>query len=333
MSLPDDYRPIVNDPAREAVAPMRGYWTQVWRSVLVWMELTEHERLYLEGAEDFDLIRGDAAETVQVKDIAGNVTLRSNDVVEAINNAWAHQQRNPRHKIKFRFLSTAGVGLEQGAPFGAGIPGLSLWRTSRLSSDVSQREDAARAIGNFLVNDGKLSTALQGFISSASNQQIWQQLIAPIEWDTSAEETPEVIRQIKDRLVIMGEPGGVSPNKAEDVAEHLYATAYTTATRQKDRCLTRADLTRLFHDRTTVSLPAAVAYRLLATIPQHLVPTGPLPVAVGGRSNAVGRPQLLPPRYYARHALFHSIGIQFASHPIVVLQGGTGVGKSIAAAG
>jgi tetratricopeptide (TPR) repeat protein len=31
---------------------MRGYWAQIWRSVLAWMELGETERLYLEGAED-----------------------------------------------------------------------------------------------------------------------------------------------------------------------------------------------------------------------------------------------------------------------------------------
>jgi hypothetical protein len=96
-----------------------------------------------------------------------------------------------------------------------------------------------------------------------------------------------IIRQIKDRLVLLGERSGVTPGKADDVAEHLYATAYATATRQKDRYLTRADLLRLFHERTQVSLPAATANALLAAIPRHLVPAGPLPVAVGGKSRAV----------------------------------------------
>ena len=72
---------------------MRGYWAQVWRSVLAWIELGESERLYLEGAEDFDRISGFAAETVQVKNVVGNVTLRSRDAIEAIDNAWAHQQK------------------------------------------------------------------------------------------------------------------------------------------------------------------------------------------------------------------------------------------------
>jgi hypothetical protein len=38
--------------------------TQVWRSVLVWMDLEELKRLYLEGAEDIDRVSGLSAETV-----------------------------------------------------------------------------------------------------------------------------------------------------------------------------------------------------------------------------------------------------------------------------
>src|SRR5271166_3167604 len=331
MNVHHESQPLVNDPAREASASMRGYWAQIWRSVLAWIELGETERLYLEGAEDFDRICGAVAEAVQVKDTTGNITLRSNNVIEAIDNAWAHQQRNPRHTIKFRLLTTAGIGVEQGAPFGAGIGGLRLWRDCRLSGDVAQRERDARAIANFLLPQGRVSAAVQNFLRGASDAHIWQQLIAPIEWDTDAEEAPEVIREIKDRLVVLGEKSGVTPDKADDVAGHLYATVYATATRQKDRCLTRAELLRLFHERTQVSLPAATANALFAAIPQHLVPAGPLPLAVGGKSGLVGRPPPLPARYYARQAVLADITGRLSSYPVLVLQGGTGVGKSIVA--
>lgn len=245
---------------------MRGYWAQVWGSVLAWMELSETERLYLEGAEDIDRVSGLNAETIQVKDVAGNITLRSGDVIEAIDNAWAHQQRNPRHTIKFRFLTTAGIGVEQGTPFGNRIGGLRLWRNSRSSADPTQNERDARAIATFLLAEGKVSAAVQAFLRAASDAQIWRQLIVPTEWDTEAEEAPEVIREIKDRLVVLGEKWGVTPDKAEDVAEHLYATAYATATRQKDRHLTRAQLSRLFYAERmyrsrprTLSLPRSVS--------------------------------------------------------------------------
>ena len=333
MDPEDDRQPLVNDPVREAVASMRGYWAQVWRSVLAWVELDESERLYLEGAEDFDRISGLVAETVQIKDAAGNITLRSGDVIEAIGNAWDHQRRNPRHSIKFRFLTTAGIGVEQGSPFGAGIGGLRLWRESRSSGDEAKRQHDARAIANFLLSEGKVATAVQEFLRNASDTEIWQRLIAPIEWDMDSEQTSEIVGEIKDRLVVLGEKTGVTPDRAEAVAEHLYTTAYGTATRQKDRCLTRAELLRLFHELTHVSLPAATANALLAAIPQHLMPTGPLPLAVGGRSRAIGRPPPLPARYYARQAVLAEISARLSSYPVIILRGGTGVGKSIAAVG
>jgi hypothetical protein len=128
MASADDNPPLVNNPAREAVASMRGYWAPQ-----AWIQLADTDRLYLEGAEDFDRISGLTVETVQVKDVVRNVTLRSADVIDAIDNAWAHRQRNPRHTIRFRFLTTAGIGVEQGSPFGTGIRGLRLWHESQSS--------------------------------------------------------------------------------------------------------------------------------------------------------------------------------------------------------
>ena len=81
MSDSGDNRPLLNDPAREAVASMRGYASQVWRSVLVWLDLSNSERMYLEGAEDIDVIHGASAETTQVKATTANITLRSPDVI------------------------------------------------------------------------------------------------------------------------------------------------------------------------------------------------------------------------------------------------------------
>src|ERR1700722_14429372 len=124
MTGSGDSVPLANDPAREASDSMRGYWAQVWRSVLVWLELGAAEVLYLEGAEDLDRPSGLDAENIPVKDTAGNITLSSSDVVEAIDNAFGHQQLNPQRTIRFRFLTTSGGGSERGAPFKDRTPGL-----------------------------------------------------------------------------------------------------------------------------------------------------------------------------------------------------------------
>jgi hypothetical protein len=159
----------------------------------------------LGGCRRFRTDQRAVAETVQIKDAAGNITLRSGDVIEAIGNAWDHQRRNPRHSIKFRFLTTAGIGVEQGSPFGAGIGGLRLWRESRSSGDEAKRQHDTRAIANFLLSEGKVATAVQEFLRNASDTEIWQRLIAPIEWDMDSEQTSEIVGEIKDRLVVLGE--------------------------------------------------------------------------------------------------------------------------------
>jgi hypothetical protein len=336
MVSADENPPLVNDPAREAAASMRGYWAQIWRSVLVWTDLDDAERLYLEGAEDIDRVFGLAAETMQVKDVQGNITLRSGDAIEAISNAWTHRERNPTRSIRFRFLTTSRITVEQGAPFGDGVGGLNLWRTTRFADDEAERQRGARAIAAFLLSEGKVSAPIQAFLRTASDAVIWERLIAPVEWDTKAEAAPEVIREIKDRLIILGETMGVTPDKSEDVAAHLYEVAYGTATRQKDRFLTRADLLRIFQARTHVSIPAASYNALLAIIPKHLSTLragGVLPEAVGGTTSVVARAPPLPSRYYARRAVLDDIERLLTIYPILILQGGTGTGKSVAASG
>ncbi|QSR85309.1 hypothetical protein [Methylacidimicrobium sp. B4] len=297
------------------------------------MKLGDEERLYLEWAEDFDRISGTGAETVQVKNVAGNITLRSPDVIKAINNAWEHQQRNPQRNIKFRFLTTSGIGVEQGAPFGPGIGGLRFWTESRALEDEGERGRTARTIADFLLDEAKVSLRVQTFLQEASDAEIWKRMIAVVEWDTEAEEVPEIVREIEDRLVLLGKEAFVAPDKSKEVADSLFKTVFETATREKDPFLTRAKLWELFYERTYVSMPAATANMLRGFFEQHWKSAGPLPMAIGGRASWIGRPPPLPARYYRRQAIMDEIAARLSSDPVLVLQGGTGVGKSIAAAG
>jgi hypothetical protein len=85
----------------------------------------------------------------------------------------------------------------------------------------------------------------------------------------------------------------------------------------------------VFHERTHLSLPAAAYNALFAAIPRLLSTEGAgalgtLPMAVGGKSGAIGRPPPLPSRYYARRAVLTEIERRLAEYPVLVLQGGTG---------
>jgi hypothetical protein len=109
----------IANPRRQAHDPIRAYDYQIWQSVFRWVTLKLNEVLFLEKAEDFDVVSEEVAETTQVKDTArsGSVTLNSESVIEAISNYWKHQQKNPTHLIRFKFLTTSSRGMERINPF------------------------------------------------------------------------------------------------------------------------------------------------------------------------------------------------------------------------
>ena len=81
-------KPLVNQPAREAVNSMRGYSYQILCSVRTWVTLPRDQLLYLEGAEDFDIIALDGTTTTQVKYSSNStrITLRSSGIRQALDN-------------------------------------------------------------------------------------------------------------------------------------------------------------------------------------------------------------------------------------------------------
>ena len=123
-------RPLNHDKNREATSSIRGYVYQAYQSVLAWMQLKDEEVLFLEAAEDFDVQEGNSATVTQVKDTAGSgsITLRSGDVVDALNNYWRHKLLNRDRIIRFRFLTTATPGQEKGVIFGEEKKGIDYWK-------------------------------------------------------------------------------------------------------------------------------------------------------------------------------------------------------------
>ena len=76
-------QPLNADPKRQAHNQLRGYLYQIWHSVDAWLNLADDDVLYLEGAEDLDILSNDAATAVQVKDTQHKITLRSQEVNDA----------------------------------------------------------------------------------------------------------------------------------------------------------------------------------------------------------------------------------------------------------
>jgi hypothetical protein len=336
MSGQSDNQPLRADPARQATASLAGYASQIWRSVLIWLRLEDGERLYLEGAEDIDVVHGPAAETIQVKATKGNMTLRSGDVVEAINNAWLNQQRNRDRPIRYRFLTTASIGMEQGDPIGQGIPGLVLWERARSATDEAAKLADTDRIRRFLLDEGRVSPAVQAFLRETEGAGIWERLISRVEWDTDAAEAAKVVKEIEDILVSLGETHSVPAGDAEKVAAHLYERAWAVAVaRDSERSLVREDAVRIFDEKTRVSVPQALLTTLLSALAQRsgdrdLGALMALPIV--GKSSSIGRAPSLPLRHYPRPAVVTEIETRLGESPRMVLYGATGTGKSTLAA-
>lgn len=94
---------LYGDPRRQAVDSLRGYVYQIWHSVHAWLELADEEILFLEGAEDFDIVDLGKATTVQVKRTTANITLRSSAAIDAITHYWQLRNAYPHKAIFFRY--------------------------------------------------------------------------------------------------------------------------------------------------------------------------------------------------------------------------------------
>jgi len=168
---PEAFLQLSSDPARQAPDLFRGCRFQIWRSVEAWIGLGDHEALALEGAEDFDLLAADLATATQVKDLSHNLTLRSEEILEAIGNFWDLRKKNPEVLLRFRFVTTASAGVERGNPFGQDVPGLEVW------GKAAKGGIGIKSLREFLMNEGKVSILLKEFLTGASDEEVRTELL------------------------------------------------------------------------------------------------------------------------------------------------------------
>ena len=321
-------QPLKADPKRQAHAQLRGYLYQIWHSVDAWLDLADDEVLYLEGAEDFDRISDDTATATQVKHTQHNITLRSQEVNDAINNYWELRTNNHRLKVKYRFLTRSQIGVERGNPFGEGQAGLHVWK--RCSGD----EATIRKISEFLQTEGKISEEVADFLKQTEPQQIYEQLIEPITWDTESKPASFVEKSISDKLILHGHQYGIWPSDAKKVFDPLLTEAWRVATQKENRELTKVRFLEIFHAQMTETIPRQQwqqYQQMLATT------TGSVGAAfIGGSSDITIQSQspiqdTIPPLYpdvIPRPELLASIQTTLQSESIAVIQGGTGRGKT-----
>ena len=241
--------PIKADSKRQATDSMEGYRYQILHSVNAWLDLADNDILYLEIAEDFDIESDGTLTATQVKHTQDNITLRSQQVIDGINNYWELRTNNPDRRVKFRLLTKSEIGKEQGSPLGIDTPGLEVW--SRCSGD----EAAIKKISNFLQTDGKISAEVNDFLKMTSPQEVYEQLIEPITWDTDGKDIDSIEQEIREKLINHGKENKISPSYAKKIFAPLLAEAFAVATRKDNRKLTKARFLEIFEEQTTVRAP------------------------------------------------------------------------------
>ncbi len=192
-----------SDPRRDASPSIRGYVYQAYQSVLAWVRLEPDAVLYLEGAEDFDIHDSSGVTATQVKDTkgSGSVTLRSKDIIEALNNFWSHRNRNKGKAIRFRFLTTAEPGREHGTPFGK-LTGLAYWSEAALGNLPI---DSLRSF----LREQKIDHDLLSFLEEASDAEVREELLEPVHWDTGRRSMDALKALIEDEFINFGNARGV----------------------------------------------------------------------------------------------------------------------------
>ena len=245
------------DPKRNARNILRGYSYQIVRSINVWLDLDDHEELYLEGAEDFDRVDGQEAVLGQARHTAGsgNITLRTKGVADAINAFWRHRERNREFRIRYRYMTTSGIGIEREQPFGKAQSGIRLWLDIRTAPQTQKSLAKAERIADFLCGQPNILFEVKAFLEGATPAEVIERLILPMEWSTGQGDSGDMVRTIRNALVLHGEKTGASPGDSQKALDALHRRVFETASSEAAPPLTRADFLRVFEDATSSQVP------------------------------------------------------------------------------
>ena len=226
---------------------------QVYRSLEAWLSLSNSQSLLLEVAEDFAVLANQSLKATQVKNTAPSksVTLRTKAIKTAIDSFWQFQAANPDKEVRLVFLTTSTIGKEQGFEFPGGEPGLSYWR-------VAARHGAeVRILSSFLASL-EFSEDLKQFLRTATDSEVQGRLLRRIQWECGAAELDQVDRQVRERLVYIGEANqSFEPSDASRVRDALLAHLFRKIVGDVNRELTRADLMKVVAEATSISIPFA----------------------------------------------------------------------------
>lgn len=237
-------------PQRQAVFSITGIVYQAWWSIDAWLRLSgADEVIYLEGAEDFDIVKTDSAISVQVKHNVGTISLGTVKALEALENFWTLTRADQDRQIHFHYLTTSSVAMEQDADFEQ-LNGIEAWRAAQTNIELSN------SIAKYLESKLSKDSPLKAFMVSATPEDIQKKLIKRFHWITDQPSIEVVKQSVNDRIAVLLENQRRSISQTHSVRKYLESRFWEVILypSSESRYLNRGDLLRQVEEATTTYL-------------------------------------------------------------------------------
>ncbi|MCA7889871.1 hypothetical protein LGM58_42595 [Burkholderia contaminans] len=218
--------PLIANSSRQAVPSINGYDYQIWRTVQAWLQLQHGEELYVECAEDYDIIGPDFATVVQVKSSRSNITLGSKGALDAIASFWDLSQRNEHHPpIKMVFLSRGNIGRERDAAFGQ-EKGLEVWRAAAGGNPA-----AIEKLRTYLLGRDEVPSGLKELLRTQNDTVLKQALFSRIDWCLGQPSTESIAKSVHEIVLRIISGKGLSPLVVDRAVNAFLVHCYSAATK------------------------------------------------------------------------------------------------------
>ncbi|MBL9146593.1 MAG: hypothetical protein JNM99_23125 [Verrucomicrobiaceae bacterium] len=318
-------QPILGDPSRQAHGAIAGFDYQLWQTLLTWIRLKDTELLYVEGAEDFDVVSEGEAHATQVKAGGTALSLASQRAAKALNDYWDLVERNPDRQVGYSFVSQAGIACERARLTADEEPLIRVWnRGAHSQTDID-------AIIEQLCANESCAPSLAAFLRTASEADIRKKLIHRVTWRMTSQDADGCKRMVEEALALLGEGYGVWPHDATKAAATLYQHVMLAAKNTGAAPLSRASLLNAFQEASCRVVPNAQfnAIRGKAYGPSSLGSDGG-PQSDFRESSRLWRRGPPPSRTVLaqRESLVSDYLGKLQKHSVFFMHGSTGMGKT-----
>lgn len=184
--------PLQGDPKRQAVPSQAGLVYQAWWSIDAWLKVGSEEVVYLECAEDFDVVKNENGVVGQVRNTIDPISLGNQKAIEAVENFWTLTTKESR-AVQYHYKTTSGVAKERGNHF-AGESGISAWRAAQTNKNI------VGMVAAYVASKLSNGCELKSFLESADIDEIQSRLFQRFHWFTDQPDLSAVKRSVDDRI-------------------------------------------------------------------------------------------------------------------------------------